>query len=87
MGAAPQTPNAACGHNNEAGGGAQGSAGLSWGPDDQRGLNVGLYLHDSNPANGCVHMLPGRCAPQGRLSESRGPALFSPVFCTFDFSI
>jgi hypothetical protein len=24
----------------------------------ERGLNVGVYLHDSTPANGCLHVVP-----------------------------
>lgn len=28
-----------------------------WQPD--RGLNLGIYLHDSSPENGCLHVIPG----------------------------
>ena len=43
--------------------------GFSWGTNEERGLNVGLYLHDSTVENGCVHVLP-RSHRQGRLSEA-----------------
>ena len=42
--------------------------GFSWGTNEERGLNVGLYLHDSTVEN-CVHVLP-RSHRQGRLSEA-----------------
>lgn len=43
--------------------------GFSWGRDEERGLNVGVYLQDSTVENGCVHVMP-RSHREGRLSEA-----------------
>jgi len=55
--------------------------GFKTGPAPERGVNFGLYLNDSTPGNGCLHVVPGSHT-RGRIDlsdETDGPPSAVPV--------